>query len=148
LRIYLDSSAILKRYIREKGTERVQQFYLTALNGEGTLHLSTWNIGEILGAMGKYYRREWLGEGEYRTAHESFINEMTRLIKLGVAILIPVKSSLLAESWPIVDKHSIYQVDALQITSAKSVRADHLLTGDQRLAEASNHEDLNAIYLG
>lgn len=59
MRIYLDSSAILKRYLRERGTEKVKKVYLEALNGEATLHLSTWNIGEIIGALGKYHRRGW-----------------------------------------------------------------------------------------
>jgi len=49
LRFYLDSSALLKRYILERGTERVEAVYLQALNGEASLHLSTWNIGEALG---------------------------------------------------------------------------------------------------
>lgn len=148
MRFYLDSSAILKRYIRERGTERVEAVYLEALNGEATLHLSTWNIGEVLGALGKYHRRGWLGDEEHGTARQAFLTEMTRLIKLGVAALVPVRSSLLAESWPLVERHGIYQADALQIASARIVDADQLLTGDQRLAETSETEAVNATYLG
>ena len=73
---------------------------------------------------------------------------MTRLVKLGIAKLVPVKSSLLADSWPLVEKHHIYEADALQIVSAKRLNADQLLTGDRRLADISNKEAVNATYLG
>jgi len=73
---------------------------------------------------------------------------MARLIKLGVAELVPVRSSLLAESWPLVERHEIYQADALQITSARSVDADELVTGNRRLAEVSEAEAVKATYLG
>ena len=148
MRFYLDSSALLKRYILERGTERVEELYLQALNGEASLHLSTWNIGEALGAFSKYRRRGWLGDEEHGAARQAFIMEMTRLIKLGVAELVPVRSSLLAESWPLVERHDIYQADALQITSARSVDADELVTGDRRLAEVSEAEAVKATYLG
>jgi len=148
LRFYLDSSALLKRYIMERGTEKVEEVYLQALNGEASLHLSTWNIGEALGAFGKYRRRGWLGEEEHRAARKAFIMEMARLMKLGVAELVPVRSSLLTESWPLVERYDIYQADALQIASARSIDADELVTGDRRLADVSEAEAVKATYLG
>ena len=148
MKFYLDSSAILKRYIQEEGTEKIQQTYLEALNAEATPHLSVRNIGEVLGTLDGYRRRGWLERKEHEVARESFITEMTRLAKLGVAKLVPVKSSLLADSWPLVEKHHIYEADALQIVSAKRLNADQLLTGDRRLADISNKEAVNATYLG
>ena len=50
--VYLDSSAIVKRYILESGSEVVSNVYCKALNGELTLSFSTWNIGEVLGVWG------------------------------------------------------------------------------------------------
>jgi len=35
--IYLDSSAILKRYVKEKGSDKVRMLYLEAMSGEATL---------------------------------------------------------------------------------------------------------------
>ncbi|MFW6110593.1 MAG: type II toxin-antitoxin system VapC family toxin [Thermoproteota archaeon] len=147
MRFYLDSSALLKRYIAEKGTEKVENIYLEALNGEATLHFSVWNIGEVLGTLHKYLTRDWLGEKEHRKARRGFLTETARLIKLKVVQVIPTKSSLLTECWPIVERHHIYQADALQIVSAKHSYADQLLTGDHKLAKISNLEDINAIQL-
>lgn len=148
MKIYLDSSAIIKRYVLEQGTEKIQETYLEAFNGAVDLHFSVWNIGEVLGALDAYYRRKWLESEDYRAARESFIAETARLLKLGVAKVVPVKSKLLAQAWILVEKHHIYEADALQIVSAKNVDADQLLSGDQRLVDISRKEKVNAAYLG
>lgn len=148
MKIYLDSSAIIKRYVLEQGTEKIQETYLEAFNGAAILHFSVWNIGEVLGALDTYYRRKWLESDDYRAARESFIAETARLLKLGVAKVVPVKSKLLAQAWILVEKHHIYEADALQIVSAKNVDADQLLSGDQRLVDISRKEKVNAAYLG
>ncbi len=148
MKIYLDSSAIVKRYVLEEGTDKVKETYLEAFNGAATLHFSVWNLGEVLGALDTYYRRNWLESIDYRVARETFIAETVRLIKLGAAKIIPVKSKLLAQSWLLVEKHHIYEADALQIASAKNLGADQLLSGDQRLVDISRKEEINAAYLG
>ncbi len=148
MKVYLDSSAIVKRYVLEEGSDEVRKAYLEALNGAAILHFSVWNVGEVLGALDTYYRRNWLESEDYRVARELFIAETVRLLKLGVAKVVPVRSRLLAESWLLVEKHHIYEADALQIVSAKHLGVDQLLSGDQRLVDISNKEEVNAAYLG
>lgn len=58
--------------------------------------------------------------------------------------IIPVHSHLLTETWPIVNKHHIYEADALQIASSKHCEADILLTADKELVKASNLEGVKA----
>ena len=50
--IYLDSSAIVKRYIAEKGSESIDAIY-AGLEKDGDLQaaFSAWNIGEVIGAI-------------------------------------------------------------------------------------------------
>ncbi|BCS92543.1 hypothetical protein [Metallosphaera javensis (ex Sakai et al. 2022)] len=40
--IYLDSSAIVKRYIEEPGSDRVREVFLRAYSGSQTLAFSLW----------------------------------------------------------------------------------------------------------
>ena len=147
MKLYLDSSAIIKRYVLEEGTEKVNDTYLEALSGTASLHFSIWNIGEVLGALHAYYRRKWLESEDYATARESFIAETTRVIKLGVAKVIPVRSKLLTQSWLFVEKYHIYVADALQIVSAKNLGVDRLLSGDRRLVNVSREEGVDSDYL-
>jgi predicted nucleic acid-binding protein len=148
LKVYLDSSAIVKRYVLEGGSDKVRETYLKAFNGAATLHFSVWNVGEVLGTLDAYHRRKWLESEDYRAARESFIAETVRLLKLGVAKVVPVRSRLLSECWLLVEKHHICEADALQIVSAKHLGVDQLLSGDQRLVDISNKEEVEAAYLG
>ena len=148
MKLYLDSSAIVKRYVLEEGTERVKDTYLEALSGNANLHFSVWNIGEVLGALQGYYRKKWLASEDYTAARESFLSETARLIRLGVAKVIPVRSKFLTQSWWLVEKYHIYEADALQIASAKNQGVDQLLSGDRRLVEVSQKEGVKADYLG
>jgi len=148
LKIYLDSSAIVKRYVFEEGSGVIREAYLEALNGAATLHFSVWNVGEVLGALDTYHRRNWLERGDYIAARESFVSETVRLMRLGVAEVIPVRTRLLSESWQLVEKHHIYEADALQIVSAKHLDANQFLSGDQRLVGIAEREEVNAVYLG
>ena len=145
---YLDSSAIVKRYVAEAGSDIVEEIYEATLNGEQKIAFSAWNIGEVLGVLDRYYRRKWLYKKDYQTARIQFIGETLKLIRLKLVKIVPVKIELLTYTWSLIEKHHIYQADALQIASAKRAEATDFLTGDKKLAETAAKEGLNATYLG
>jgi len=146
--VYLDSSAIVKRYVSEEGSDAVGEVYEAALAGEHRIAFSAWNIGEVLGVLDRYYRRGWLGEEDYGAARAQFLGETLRLLRLGLVKIVPVKTSLLIRSWGLVERYHVYQADALQLVSAEHVGAREFLTGDRRLAEVAVDEGLEAVYLG
>jgi len=146
--LYLDSSAIVKRYILEPGSETVSEVYYKALNGDLTISFSAWNIGEVLGALDKYHRRRWLSREDYEKARYQFIGETVRLLKLRLLKIIPVKTKLLIQTWSLTEKYHIYEADALQVVSAKYVKANKLYTGDKQVQEVATKEGINSIYLG
>ena len=97
--VYLDSSAIVKQYVEEAGSEKVCELYDSTLAGELTLSFSVWNIGEVLEVLDKYRRRGWLGHGDYAAERTMFIGETVRLLKLRLLLLVPVHVRLLASAW-------------------------------------------------
>jgi predicted nucleic acid-binding protein len=145
--VYLDSSAIVKRYVEEAGSEKVCELYDSTLAGELTLSFSVWNIGEVLGVLDKYRRRGWLGDGDYAAARTMFIGETVRLLKLRLLLFVPVHVRLLASAWELVEKHHIYKADALQIVSAKHANASEMYTGDEDLRRAAAAEGVRSIVL-
>lgn len=146
--MYLDSSAIVKRYVLETGSDVVGDFYERVLNGELNVAFSAWNIGEVLGVLDKYFRRGWLGKEDYEMARLQFIGEILKLIRLKLVKIIPVRTELLISTWNLVEKYHIYQADALQVVSAKYIGATTFLTGDKLLFEVAVKEGLNSTYLG
>jgi len=49
--VYLDTSAIVKRYIQEAGSDVVASLYSSAWQGSVKISFSPWNIGEVLGVL-------------------------------------------------------------------------------------------------
>jgi predicted nucleic acid-binding protein len=63
-----------KKIILEYGSDIVSDVYTKALNGDLRIAFSIWNIGEVLGALNKYYRRGWLSKDDYENARVQFSN--------------------------------------------------------------------------
>ena len=49
--VYLDSSAIVKRYVAEKGSKVIDKIYDKAENSQLKIVFSIWNIGEVIGVV-------------------------------------------------------------------------------------------------
>ncbi len=145
--IYLDSSAIIKRYIDEPGTSMVRKVFLEAYTGETRIAFSIWNIGEVLGAFDKARRLGRIAEREHILVRGRFLSELKRMIKLNILIIIPIKAKILKEAWRIIEKYHVYQADALQVASAKYVSANMFLTGDVKLHNVALTEGLESIAL-
>lgn len=88
--VYLDSSAVIKRYVRESGSERIRDLYLSTYLGNTVLAFSLWNIGEILGALDKAQRLQRISEEQHSEALGRFTEATARLRKIGRLRLIPV----------------------------------------------------------
>lgn len=145
--IYLDSSVIVKRYIKEPGSEEVKKIYLKAYSGENIIAYNVWNIGEVLGVFDRARIIKRIDKETYNVVRRRFMLDVKRMIKLGALILIPINMNLLVEGWRLIEEHHIYEADAIQIVSAKSIKADRLLTGDKHLHEIALSEGLNSTLI-
>lgn len=146
--VYLDTSAILKRYLDEEGSDVVKDLFRDAYRGEVKLAFSFWNIGEVIGTLDKRLRRGQLSRDEFDFLKKGFLAEVKRFTRLGVLEVVPVHSLILADAWKLIEKYHLYQADALQIVSAKYVEAESFYTADKRLHQAAIEEGLNSILLG
>ncbi len=141
-KFYLDTSAIIKRYVQEQGSENIDRIYRKAESGELTIAFSLWNIGEVLGVLDGNRRKQWFNEKEFRNALFNFDDETTRLSKLKSIEIIPLTTKIVRQSWNILMTYHIYQSDALQMASCLAKKSDAFLTADQRLIEASRKANL------
>ena len=144
----MDSSAIVKRYVREKGGEHVRRLYLAAYAGEVKLAFSIWNVGEVLGALDRARRRGLLSDDAYTTARRRFMAETRRMVRLGALLVVPLSGRVVAESWRLIEKYHIYQADAVQLVSAKKVACKEFVTGDKELHQAALSEGLRSVCIG
>jgi len=101
---YLDSSAIVKRYVKEPGSTTVRKLYLKAYSGEAVISFNIWNIGEVLGVLDKAKTVGRLRSKEHSLARKRFLLETRRLVKLGQLIVVPLKTKIIRESWNLIEK--------------------------------------------
>jgi len=143
--VYLDSSAIVKRYITEKGSEIIDKIYDKAENSQLKIVFSIWNIGEVLSVFDRYFRRGWISREQLDTRIFDFVYESIKFIKMGFLQIAPLTAYELVHSWLIVIKQHVYVADAIQICTCKRFNCDFLLSADQVLVKAASNCGISSL---
>jgi uncharacterized protein len=142
--VYLDSSAIVKRYLIEEGTEIVDRIFREAEIKDAVLHFSIWNVGEVVGALDKESRKG--RSGSDRISY--FLKELRRLINNNSIRTVEITLPIILDAASVVLRYKLYVADAIQIVSAKQAGCDKFFTGDKRLHKAAVKEGIDSTYLG
>lgn len=142
---YLDTSALVKRYIEEPGTPAVDTLFDRAFDGSIIIATSAWNVGEAFGVFDHRRMRKLLTEAQFRTVAQSLSSEFARLMELNALQVFPVRASMLIDAWPLVLSKHLYQADALQIVTCNNSQSKVLVTSDQFLRRASEEVGLKAL---
>jgi len=143
--VYLDSSAIVKRYVTEPGSLAVDEVFHKAEAREAIATFSLWNIGEVLGVLDERRKRKWLSEDEFTTALKKFVDELIKLLRLRSIEIIPTLTPLLTETWKLILDHHVYEADALQLSACTHSRSDTFLSGDKGLVNIARKVGLKAF---
>jgi len=117
LKLYLDSSAIVKRYVVEPGSSAVDAVFDGAEAGRVRIVFSLWNVGEVLGTLDERRKRGWLEEDEFSGALRKFVDEALKLLRFRVLDVMPVLTPILTETWALILNQHIYEADAIQIST-------------------------------
>ena len=139
--VYLDTSALTKRYVVEDGSAGVDELYEEAHSGKIEIGFSIWNVGEAAVVLDKYERRGVIKNA--KATFTKFIGETRLLAKLNQLKLTLLNLRILIEAAGYVFKHGIYVADAVQLASAKGF--DAFLTYDRKLAEIAKTEGLKTV---
>lgn len=142
---YLDTSALVKRYVQEPGTPAVDTIFDSASVGAIVIATSVWNLGEAFGVFDYRHRRRLLTEREFQHAVQSLTSEVLGLTRTGSMQVYPVRTSLLTEAWTLVLTQHLYQADALQIVTCNESKSRVLITSDELLGRASEALGLRAL---
>ncbi len=137
---YLDTSALVKLYVREPGTDRMIQ-------------LATRSSGHTLAVLGlarvefraAVRRRERVGDLLLETA-EKMIAEMDKHLQ-NLYLLQPVTEAVIEEAAALLDRHALRAYDALQLAGCLALRAGlterpSFVCADRELLAAAEQEGL------
>lgn len=147
MKYFLDTSAWVKRYVVEKGTQEMDELFDLVSSGEGSLYSSLWNVGECLGVFDKRKNRGDLSPDKFKKTIEKFFRETIDLVERRHLELSPISGEALIGCWGTVLDDHIYQADALQLEAMGNWACEILLTGDKRLAEVATEKGHKGICL-
>jgi predicted nucleic acid-binding protein len=138
--IYLDTSALIKRYIWESGSEQVRQLFRDNV----TIITSKIAYAETYAAFARRMREGHLARVRY--------GQVCRLFELEwpAYLIVEVRDEVLHLSRDLIKKYPLRGFDALHLASAKSLR-QQLKTpitfggADQRLLESAKAEGFKLL---
>jgi len=142
---YLDTSALVKRYVSESGSDIVDGIFSKCYRGIVKISFSYWNIAETAVVFDKYEKKLGLNA---KKLLRNLLREVKTLVKLRRLIIVEISPRILRETIKLVLKHHVYVADALQIVSAVRSGSNILVTGDKDLAKIAETEKLKIIYTG
>jgi len=145
LKVYLDTSSVVKRYVNETGSEQVDLIYAKAEAGSWQIVISLWNIGEVLGVLDRYRSRKLIDNEALMKSTANFLAESEKMIRLGSMQILPLALSILTETYSLTLKHHIYEADAVQVATSKLSESKLFLSADRFLLSAAQAENIEAL---
>lgn len=140
MRLYLDTSALVKLYVEEKGStlvrESVQQAEMVATSAIAYV--------EARAAFSRRRRERYLSSNNYRRTIQEFNADWQHYVSLEVTDPLIRKAAELAEA------HALRAYDAIHLASAKLLRerlTEQMLfsSWDSNLLAAARREGLEAV---
>jgi predicted nucleic acid-binding protein len=122
LNVFLDSSALAKRYVKEPGSARVDEILLSA----SSLAISMMCLPEVVSALCRRRRERQLSAAQYRKAKEALLEDLQDASIVNVTDPVVARAVELLERWPLRSS------DSLHVASAAEWGADLFVSADGR----------------
>lgn len=132
MRVFFDSSAFVKRYVREAGTEAV----LAWCDRASEIGLSGIALPEIISAFCRLRREDKIDDAQYRQLKSMLLADIED------AAICDLTPEVLAQSIASLETNVLRGMDAIHIGSAVALKADVFVSADQRQRDAANRAGL------
>ena len=108
MNLYLDTSALVKCYVAERGSEEAFALTMSAQIVASSLISQT----EVAAAIAKAVRLGWISSESGRIAQHTFLNQWSDFFR------IPVTEALVSRADSLAWNHALRGYDAIQLASA------------------------------
>jgi len=137
---YFDTSALVKRFVQEKGTPVVQSLFKSDA-GVATAKIA---YAEIFAGLARKLRERSVSKAQYSTACRQFESEWQAYVR------VELQDDILVLARDLIQRHPLKGFDAVHLASAlrlKSVLAEEIrfVAADKNLLRAAQTEMLKAI---
>jgi len=134
MRVFFDTSAFVKRYVREPGTDEVMAWCDRATE----IGLSGIALAEIVSAFCRLRREGKVDDVQYRHLKTCLLADIED------AAICDLTPAVLAQAIVCLETNVLRGMDAIHIGSAVALKADVFVTADQRQLAAATAAGLRA----
>lgn len=127
MRVFFDSSAFVKRYVQEAGTEAV----LAWCDRASAIGLSGIALPEIISAFCRLRREDKIDDTQYRQLKSLLLADIED------AALCDLTPPVLAQAMASLETNVLRGMDAIHIGSAVALKAEVFVSADQRQRDAA-----------
>lgn len=131
-RLFLDSSALAKRYVEEPGSERLESM----LAGAERLGLSVLVVPEVISGLRRRRRERALSEAQYLAAKAALLQDVRD------AEIVGLVETVVAASVAILERSNVRALDAMHIAAALEWSAELFVSADERQLQAAEQAGL------
>ncbi|MCL4349973.1 MAG: type II toxin-antitoxin system VapC family toxin [Candidatus Thermoplasmatota archaeon] len=110
--VYLDTSILIKRYVKEENSDIADTYFHKAHQGETVICISEINLGEAAVVFDKYSRKMGIDAG---SRLQTMLSELGLLERSSTVEIFPVSSQIIRKAVKTVLEQHIYIVDAIQL---------------------------------
>ena len=138
--IYLDSSALVKRYLEEDGSDKVQLLF----SDMDIVFVSRLAYHETLSAITRRRRSGDISDRNFRRIKEQFKSDGESLT------IVEIRSEVLQFTDTIIDRYALKGADSIRLSSAlwlkKMVNSEvAFVASDEALLDAAQKEKLKTV---
>lgn len=137
MRVFFDSSAFAKRYVREADTSLILEWCDRATE----LALSIIAVPEIIAAFCRLRREGKITDGQYSQLKEHLLADIVD------ALIVDTTPQVIQHATAALEGHVLRGMDAIHIGAALTCAADIFITADKRQRDAATAMGLKVIDL-
>ena len=135
MRVFFDSSAFVKRYVREEGTDVV----LSWCDQATELCLSGIALPEIVSAFCRLLREDLVSPVQYRHLKSMLMADISD------AAICDLTPEVIRQSIIRLEKNAMRGMDAIHLGSALALKVDLFVSADARQCDAATQAGLRVV---
>jgi len=134
VKTFFDSSAFVKRYMEEPGSQDVEALYMAATE----LALSIVCIPEVISALNRRMRERDLSRRQYETAKDNMFEDARD------TVIVNLTPEVISTCTTILEASPVRAMDALHVACAIHWGAELFVSADERQVSAAKKAGLRA----
>ena len=135
MRVFLDTSALAKRYVAEHGSDKVMALCQQA----DSLVVSVICLPELISTLSRLVREKKLAKADYRRLKRDAMSDLADVD------ICQITSGIMVSVISLLESHPLRAMDALHVACALAVEPDIFVAADHRQLSAARKAGLKIV---